>query len=240
MHKDFILSNISNITDEAFRAISSLESNIATFPLCKYILQTIFLRLTGYQEQKLKCILWELASSDFHFRYEYLRGNLKYGECSSLKDKNSIYKKLVNVLDEKGCKFPILTDDEKKGQLSDIRAYFDEKFGNSLFVKWLPRDYSRFLDFSQRIELNFYFTKEKIFEDNNILKETYENTYDHRNRCAHNLLCYQKNTPSLDLLMKDKNGSENYFSRMFILFLIDNVFTTLFQQYCKVTRKIWD
>lgn len=129
---------------------------------------------------------------------------------------------------------------KKKGQLSDIRAYFDEKFGNSLFVKWLPRDYSRFLDFSQRIELNFYFTKEKIFEDNNILKETYENTYDHRNRCAHNLLCYQKNTPSLDLLMKDKNGSENYFSRMFILFLIDNVFTTLFQQYCKVTRKIWD
>ena len=240
MHKDFILSNISNIKDEAFRAIYSLKSNIATFPLCEYILQTIFLRLTGYQEQKLKCILWELASSDFHFRYEYLRGNLKYGECSSLKDKNSIYKKLVNVLDEKGCKFPILTDDEKKGQLSDIRAYFDEKFGNSLFVKWLPRDYSRFLDFSQRIELNFYFTKEKIFEDNNILKETYENTYDHRNRCAHNLLCYQKNTPSLDLLMKDKNGSENYFSRMFILFLIDNVFTTLFQQYCKVTRKIWD
>lgn len=70
MHTDFITSDIFEIVDDAIMSASAIGQNIAHYPLCEYFLQSVFLRLTGYQEQKLKCILWEIASDDFDFRYK--------------------------------------------------------------------------------------------------------------------------------------------------------------------------
>lgn len=70
MHTDFITSDIFEIVDDAIMSTSAISPNIAHYPLCEYLLQSVFLRLTGYQEQKLKCILWEIASDDFDFRYK--------------------------------------------------------------------------------------------------------------------------------------------------------------------------
>ena len=72
MHTDFITSDIFEIVDDAIMSASTIDPNIAHYPLCEYLLQSVFLRLTGYQEQKLKCILWEIASDDFDFIHKLL------------------------------------------------------------------------------------------------------------------------------------------------------------------------
>ena len=101
MHTNFIISDIFDILDDAMMSASAISSNIAHYPLCEYLLQSIFLRLTGYQEQKLKCILWEIASDDFEFRYKYLNGTIKVGECSLLEHKNVVYIELKGILEKK-------------------------------------------------------------------------------------------------------------------------------------------
>ena len=91
MHTDFIISDIFDVVDDAIMSTSSIGQNIAHYSLCEYLFQSVFLRLTGYQEQKLKCILWEIASDDLDFRYKYLSGSVKVNECSQLSDKNVVY-----------------------------------------------------------------------------------------------------------------------------------------------------
>ena len=50
-------------------------------PLYDYVLQTTFLKMTGSQEQKLKCIQWELATDDYEYRYDILSKSI--GELSN-------------------------------------------------------------------------------------------------------------------------------------------------------------
>lgn len=233
MHSDFILSDIFEILDDAIMSSSAIDKNIAYYPLCEYILQSVFLRLTGYQEQKLKCILWEIASDDFEFRYKYLNGAINVGECSRLEDKDKVYAALRKILEDKGHKFPIPNEDETNSQISKIREDLKHKFETSIFKQWLPREYSRFADFSKKIkyQVNGYFSDNGIFGGDNRLNESFEKLYRHRNRCAHNLLSYQNNVPKLNDLVKDDDGSDNYFTRILLICMVDNVFTRVFRHY---------
>ncbi len=97
MHTDFIISDIFDVVDDAIMSTSSIGQNISHYSLCEYLFQSVFLRLTGYQEQKLKCILWEIASDDLDFRYKYLSGSVKVNECSQLSDKNIVYKPVGGI-----------------------------------------------------------------------------------------------------------------------------------------------
>lgn len=121
MHTDFIISDIFEILDDAIMSSSGIDQNIANYPLCEYILQSVFLRLTGYQEQKLKCILWEIASDDFEFRYKYLNGSINVGECSRLEDKDKVYNVLKKILEKKGHTYPFPSEDETNRQISEIK-----------------------------------------------------------------------------------------------------------------------
>ena len=96
-HTDFILTPITTILEEAVAATNSIGDGIETYPLCDYILQATFLKMTGFQEQKMKCIAWELGTNDFEFRYWWLeKANL--GTYSAYDQKNSIYKEFCQVL----------------------------------------------------------------------------------------------------------------------------------------------
>lgn len=233
MHTDFIISDIFEIVDDAIISASAIDQNIAYYPLCEYLLQSVFLRLTGYQEQKLKCILWEIASDDFEFRYKYLNGSINVSECSRLEDKNKVYVILKKTLEDKNHIFPFPNKDETNRQISEIRDSLISKFETTIFRKWLPHDYSRFIDFSKKIQYidNGYFTVGGIFGGDNILNESFEKLNRHRNRCAHNLLSYQNNIPQLYDLTKDNNGSDNYFTRILLICMVDNVFTRMFKYY---------
>lgn len=233
MHTDFITSDIFEIVDDAIMSVSTIGQNIAHYPLCEYILQSLFLRLTGYQEQKLKCILWEIASDDFDFRYKYIKGSIYVGECSQLKDKNEVYKILKKMLKNKNHIFSFPDKNEINRQISEIRGKLISKFETTIFRKWLPRDFSRFIDFSNKIQYrdNGYFTGNSIFGEDNSLNGSFEKLYRHRNRCAHNLFSYQNNIPKLLDLTKDDDGADNYFTRILLLCMVDNVFTCMFKYY---------
>ena len=64
-HRDFILMPIDKILKEAIFATNAVGFTIKAYPLYDYIMQSIFIKMTGFQEQKLKCIVWELATDDY-------------------------------------------------------------------------------------------------------------------------------------------------------------------------------
>lgn len=233
MHTDFIISDIFDVVDDAIMSTSSIGQNIAHYSLCEYLFQSVFLRLTGYQEQKLKCILWEIASDDLVFRYKYLSGSVKINECSQLSDKNIVYNILKKTLEDKNHPFLFPDEIEINRQISEIKDNLISKFETSVFRKWLPREYSRFIEFSSNIRYkrDGYFTLKSIFGGDNYLNEAFDKLYRHRNRCAHNLLSYQSNVPKLLDFTKDADGSDNYFTRILLLCMIDNVFTRMFKFY---------
>lgn len=233
MHTDFIISDIFDVIDDSIMSTSSIGQNIAHYSLCEYLFQSVFLRLTGYQEQKLKCILWEIASDDLDFRYKYLSGSVKVNECSQLSDKNIVYNILKKTLEDKNHPFLFPDEIEINRQISEIKDNLISKFETSVFRKWLPREYSRFIEFSSNIRYkrDGYFTLKSIFGGDNYLNEAFDKLYRHRNRCAHNLLSYQSNVPKLLDFTKDVDGSDNYFTRILLLCMIDNVFTRMFKFY---------
>lgn len=97
-HYKFILTLMSTILEEAIQASSGIGNGIETYPLCDYIIQSIFLKMTGYQEQKMKCIAWEIATNDFEYRRKLLNNDDKLGECSTYGAKNKIYKVLYEQI----------------------------------------------------------------------------------------------------------------------------------------------
>lgn len=97
-HDKFILTPMSTILEEAIQASSGIGSEIETYPLCDYIMQSIFLKMTGYQEQKMKCIAWEIATNNFEYRRRLLNNDDKLGECSTYDSKNKIYKALFKQI----------------------------------------------------------------------------------------------------------------------------------------------
>lgn len=97
LHGEFISAPLLNILKSGINASNPVVPGIETFPMSEYFFQSLFLKLTGAQEQKLKCILWELASNDYQFRYEFLNTK-NYGECSDYKDKAEVYKNLIDAI----------------------------------------------------------------------------------------------------------------------------------------------
>ena len=95
-HNNFILSPLSRILEDLTIATAGIYG-IETYPLCEYLMQSSFLRMTGAQEQKMKCICWELATNDYEYRYERFRKN-PVGECSSYKEKTIVYKDLIGQI----------------------------------------------------------------------------------------------------------------------------------------------
>ena len=80
-HTKFIFTPVSEILKDCVNATKGLSMGVETYPLCDYIMQTTFLKMTGASEQKLKCILWEIATNDFEFRYDFLSSKTSY--CSA-------------------------------------------------------------------------------------------------------------------------------------------------------------
>ena len=86
LHTDFILTPIKTILDEGVNACQSLPSGIESFPISEYHFQSLFLRMTGASEQKMKCIFWQMATDDVQYRYKYLNYQ-GIGECSTYASK---------------------------------------------------------------------------------------------------------------------------------------------------------
>ena len=99
--------------------------------------------MTGFQEQKMKCIAWELGTNDFEFRYWWLeKANL--GTYSAYDQKNSIYKEFCQVLKRINIDFGI-NEINKQILLENTTQKIDEIFKDSNLISWVRADFSYFV-----------------------------------------------------------------------------------------------
>lgn len=104
VHTDFILTPLTEVLADGVNACSSLPVGIENSAMGEYFMQSLFLKMTGAQEQKLKCICWVMATNDYRYRYDLL--NVKqYGECSEYKHKKGIYMDMVALIQGLDSKF---------------------------------------------------------------------------------------------------------------------------------------
>lgn len=235
-HADFILSPITDILKDVVFASDAIGSGIETYPLCNYIMQSVFLKMTGFQEQKMKCICWELATNDYEYRRVLLSDDDKLGECSSYKDKNKIYKRLVEQINKHNSNFDIESNIDKERILLETNSVI-EKLSNSNLSIWDQKNFVKFISDETLIKSQFFILNDNKDNHNlfgNTLQDKYLLLYKHRNRCAHNTLSYQQNLPTLKTLADDNYKYDNYFVRFALLILIDKVFIELYKKYLEV------
>lgn len=234
IHTDFILSPITDILKDVVSASTGIGSGIETYPLCDYVMQSAFLKLTGSQEQKLKCVCWELASVDFEYRYDYNTEPLK--ERSAYKDKQTVYKDLVAQLKKRSTTFNLTNDIDKDRILNntDVAIIFDK---TNLSV-WSQKSFNEYRIIWGGIEKKHFATNENdlFTEINNgisLIKIYKEFLYRQRNRIAHNTQSYQQNLPTLKTLMNPDFKYDNYFVWFSMLALIDEIIIELYNKYLK-------
>lgn len=239
-HTKFILTPIFEILKDCVNATKGIGIGIETYPLCDYIMQTTFLKVTGASEQKLKCILWEIATNDFDFRYEFLKPQMSYGECSRLEDKNKVFKALktqVKVLNSDKEYLKKIFDDTTKTKIQDkARQEIIDLFEPSIISIWQGNQFKYFKNNSKSFLENHFCNIQNTKDGLNVSLIEDVIDYDtivwkHRNRCAHNLKSYQTNLPDLSVLVNKEYDYENYFFRFSILVLLDEIFMKLYSEY---------
>lgn len=196
IHQKFITTPILDILKGTVTACKAIGYGIETQPLCEYIMQTTFLKMTGASEQKLKCIRWEMATYDYEYRYEIQSKAL--GECSNYKSKNSIFKEMQNVIKKIDTynRLNGLFDATTKGTIVDrVKKDFASIVEKSSLSIWRHRDwmsFEKFYDSNKLIESfpDFENGACDLFNNNN-------NNKDNNNKDNNN-----KNN-------KDKNNKDN-------------------------------
>lgn len=252
--REFILSPMTDLVHQASGSIACLKGGIEAYPISEYVLQSLFLKLTGFQEQKMKCVCWELATLDYDYRYHrILKGSI--GECSNCGDKANVVADLNNAISKLNRDFRIdeFTQDLNPGDLATELYSFYEQTGH---MGWMDRAYRQFEPFawsSMGGDCMKIKAKDHLFGSCEACKNkdacpvyrvgrkkdallSLFNTavYSHRNRCAHNLLSQQRNRPSFERLIAQEDLEENYFVRFFLLLMIDDVIVRMFSEWCSL------
>ena len=247
-HSRFILKPMSDLLIEALSAISTIGDGIESVPVSDYILQSVFLRMTGFQEQKLKCIVWDLATIDYVYRFERF-SKRPVGECSCYDEKNIIYKDLYRMLSDKGVE---ISDDIRNDIFEQAKEKIIEICSKSNLRKWYSLQYVEFESYLTEISSLCIMTEEHLFKQASnctnkekdgkqwrcthglCMQKVFEQAvYQFRNQCAHYTQSYQNNLPTLKTLASPYYRYCNYFVRFFMLVLIDEIFRYLYVTYCK-------
>ncbi len=237
-HNNFILSPVSEILKDMVSASSGIGNGIESFPLFEYIMQSTFLKITGAQEQKMKCIVWELATHDYEYRYMRFTKN-QLGECSNYSEKQKIYKDIIEQIKKHGRKDFDINSIGKNKILKQTTQFVEQTFVNTNIAISSKRSFDEYIFIWKDIKDNYSATKDNLFvhtaaindKPEDTLLKMYEYLYSHRNRIAHNTLSYQQNLSSLNVLIKEEYKLNNYFIYFSLLILIDNVMINLYKQY---------
>ena len=162
-HTDFILTPITIILEEAVSGSSGIGDSIETHPVFDYIFQSIFLKMTGFQEQKMRCIAWELGTNDFEFRYWWLE-EANLGTYSNYREKNSIYKEFCQSLKKVNKDFSLDSID-RSNLLKNTNKKIKDIFAESNLISWIHKDFSYFLLNDWTDEKQFLQNEKRLFEE---------------------------------------------------------------------------
>lgn len=248
IHSNFIYTPLSDILEDAANATQCIGQSIDIYPLCDYIMQSIFMKMTGAQEQKMKCICWELATVDFEIRYD-LYNNWTLGECSTLSAKNKTLAILLKAISKIKDDFDPNVAIDKNIILQATKDTLMKFHRNSNINSFSSRDYQEFIKIFDTIEDKCIYqildknqvlfskcdncSNRKTCTKQKMLDNMYSHMYAHRNRCAHNLMSYQQNLPSLKSLSSADYIYENYYIRFALLIIIDLIITELYRIFEK-------
>lgn len=246
-HIKFIESDLSLILRDIVASVNLLGDGLEFYAVNGYILQSLLLQLTGAQEQKMKCICWEIATEDLAYRYTRYYRKWELNECSSLDDKTKVYSdilKAVKVYDPSYKLFVNAAD--KQAMMQYILVKMNDIFDNTNIARIHAAKYKDFSDiWSNLVEDNildsgiFKCTDgTKPFDnDSGILWGIYSLLYRTRNRYAHNATSYQMNLPRFYEINDDKYQKyNNVFLFYAELLLIDEMFRKLFDKYQSVVE----
>lgn len=234
-HDNFIFSSIEHVLEEGINALSSISDGIETFPLNEYIMKSIFLKMTGFQEQKFKCIAWEMATEDYEFRRIFLNDFAKEG-FSTYNSKQKLYKALMERLERSE-----IPEEVRKTIIDESRNFIVNLIDDSKVKYWNEYKYN---DFKDKIKSKVDYKKiAKKSEDKrkpvyNLLENDvqiiYEKLYRNRNRLAHNTVSYQQNLPVFEEMETEEFGCNNYFVWFYLLIIIDKIMVKLYKEFCDI------
>ena len=211
--------------EEAASACSVIIGGIESYPISEYVFQSLFLKMTGFQEQKLRCICWYIASFNYQFRYDYLDKYKDFHQFSAQKDKNAVWgliNGLIRIYDDSKV---LISLDERDKMVKEVTGNIASIFRQSILSEWNKRQYLEFIKWAANIQLGEIAEGGKLLSGK--LFAIYEDMYDSRNKYAHNTLSYQQNLPSLKSLTAGKAG--NFYCWFFLLTLIDKLFVNRFK-----------
>lgn len=242
-HLPFILKPATEIVKEAIWSLNATNSGIETYPISSYLLHSLFLKLTGAQEQKLKCICWELACRDYEYRFERFERN-RYSECSDYDDKNMVYKDILNAIKKHDDSF-LITDDIKSNILNVWKDTTRQLFEHSVLCHNFKRKYDEYKELIIDVDKEWIMNNNQLFtKEDNISRAARIKTFNlglqglfkkyiyvERNRCAHNTRSYQHNLPSIKELVSPEHKLQNYFLFMSVIILLDEIYKKLFETY---------
>ena len=247
-HEQFILTSVGNILADSASATSLVSQGMDSYPLCEYIMQSTFLRMTGFMEQKMKCISWELATDDYDYRYMRYSKRNALGEYSTYDEKQSVFSDLLKQIRKNDTLFHSISENERKKIVKEAKVKVYSYHRNIRKKGWLLRSYC---DFEMIIEtldiacIGKENSKGKLVEifDNSkkyigkigTCEEAFDSLVKHRNLCAHNLMSYEQNIPSFAVMQHNRHVFDNYYLRFFLLILMDSLFVYLFQKYIVVS-----
>lgn len=228
------MSPITSILQEVAYAHAGIGNGIETYPLSEYIMQSVFLRMTGFQEQKMKCICWDVATNDYKYRYEKF-GKGKMGECSHYDEKSEIYKDLIKQIKKHRLSFDVSIDLGKNKVKTDTFDFIKNTFSTSNLSACDQRNLREFIKEPNILDTGQFAAGNTLLQTS--LHKKYTQMYEHRNRCAHNTQSYQENLPTLKTLVDADYKYDNYFVRFAILILLDNIFMELYNIYVEVVEE---
>ena len=240
-HKKFILTPITNILQQAIVATKNIGNGIETFPLADYVLQSVFIKMTGAQEQKMKCLMWEMAHNDFEFRYNFLKES--HGEYSNYQDKQKVYNSLIKQILIVEKTFLIKDKIDKRNILASSKL--ENLLKDSNLIVWSEKSFTNYSKLWSEIQNKHFANQNTVLLEPTLtdkgkmsLRILYEeHLYKNRNRIAHNTKSYQHNLPTLNALKCENFIFENYFLWFSTLILIDQIFIELYKIYLETLNQ---
>ena len=236
-HETFILTPLTTVLEEMITATSGISNGIETYPLWDYVLQATFTKMTGFQEQKIKCIDWELATNGYDYRVLFVKEVNGRGTYSTYDSKNGVYNALISEIARYlGIKIrDVIADLRNEIKIEPTEAV-KNSLNNTKVIHCRQRDYDEFLNCDKEFSAQFFIMPDPNAKKAKMLGENLEKRYNdevyrNRNRIAHNTLSYQQNLPELAGLKNENYLSRNYFFWFAVLVSIDQLFMGLYEKY---------
>lgn len=243
-HRKFIKEPLINLLKTVSSSASTVGSGIEVSAINDYVLHSMFLQMTGSQEQKMKCIVWDIANRDLQYRYErYNKWEL--GECSAIKEKSIVYGDIIDHILSLNPAYKIFANVvKKKDFLEKILSDVDSVLSKSNFVQTHHAQYVEYKTIWHNLDGSnidgggqLIITAKNNARNSDLQKQEqifgiYRLLYLHRNRCAHNVMSYQDNLPPLwELRDSYLQKHYNIFLFITILVMIDEMIIKAYNEY---------